>query len=400
MKLFMVAAALVAVACAEVYLQENFDAGWEDRWVQSEANDNLGTFKGSAGKFNNDADEDFGIKTSQDAKFYAYSTKHTDFNNEDKTTYIQFVVKHEQNIDCGGGYVKLFPASLDQTEMNGDSPYNVMFGPDICGPGTRKVHVIFAYNGQNLESKKKIPCKFDELSHLYTLVISPDNTYEVRIDGEKVESGNLEEDFDFLPPKMINDPEVSKPEDWVDEKKIADPEDTKPEDWDQPANIVDPEAEKPEDWDDEMDGEWEAPMIPNPEYKGEWKPKMIDNPEYKGEWEHPQIANPDYSPDDKLYQYDSFGVLGLDLWQVKSGTIFDSFLITDDEDVVNAAVEAFKTRAAGEKEAKDAADAAERAAAEEAAAAAAEEEDDAEEIADEEDYDEDGDEDVPVKDEL
>ena len=23
----------------------------------------------------------------------------------------------------------------------------------------------------------------------------------------------------------------------------------------------------PEDWDDEMDGEWEPPMIPNPDYK-------------------------------------------------------------------------------------------------------------------------------------
>jgi len=32
---------------------------------------------------------------------------------------------------------------------------------------------------------------------------------------------------------------------------------------------------KPEDWDDEMDGEWEPPMIDNPEYKGEWKPRQV-----------------------------------------------------------------------------------------------------------------------------
>ena len=37
-------------------------------------------------------------------------------------------MKHEQNIDCGGGYVKLFPSDLDQSEMHGDSPYNIMFG--------------------------------------------------------------------------------------------------------------------------------------------------------------------------------------------------------------------------------------------------------------------------------
>lgn len=50
-----------------------------------------------------------------------------------------------------------------------------------------------------------------------------------------------------------------------------------------------------EDWDDEDDGEWEAPMIPNPEYKGEWTPKMIDNPRYKGEWTPKMIPNPDFS---------------------------------------------------------------------------------------------------------
>lgn len=41
---------------------------------------------------------------------------------------VQFTVKHEQNIDCGGGYVKLFPDGLDQTDMHGDSEYNIMFG--------------------------------------------------------------------------------------------------------------------------------------------------------------------------------------------------------------------------------------------------------------------------------
>lgn len=39
------------------------------------------------------------------------------------------------------------------------------------------------------------------------------------------------------------------------------------QDWDKPENIPDPDAKKPDDWDDEMDGEWEPPMITNPEYK-------------------------------------------------------------------------------------------------------------------------------------
>ena len=102
-------------------------------------------------------------------------------------------------------------------------------GPDICGPGTKKVHVIFNYDGENHLIKKDIRCKDDEFTHLYTLIVRPDNTYEVKIDNEKAQSGSLEEDWDFLKPKTIPDPKASKPDDWVDSPKIDDPEDTKPE---------------------------------------------------------------------------------------------------------------------------------------------------------------------------
>ena len=32
-------------------------------------------------------------------------------------------------------------------------------GPDICGPGTKKVHVIFNYKGENKLIKKDVRCK-------------------------------------------------------------------------------------------------------------------------------------------------------------------------------------------------------------------------------------------------
>lgn len=64
---------------------------------------------------------------------------------------------------------------------------------------------------------------------MYTLIVNPDNTYEVKIDNKKVESGSLEDDWDFLPPKKIKDPEAKKPEDWDDREKIPDPDDKKPE---------------------------------------------------------------------------------------------------------------------------------------------------------------------------
>ena len=106
------------------------------------------------------------------------------------------------------------------------------------------MHVIFNHNGKNLLTKKEIRCKDDVFTHLYTLIVNPDGTYEVLIDNEKAESGTLEEDWDFLPPKEIKDPEAKKPEDWDDREKIDDPEDTKPEDWEKPEHIADPDATK------------------------------------------------------------------------------------------------------------------------------------------------------------
>jgi len=328
--------AVLAVASAETFYKETFDGNWQSRWVQSDhkkSEGNAGDFKLTAGEWYGDADADKGVQTSQDARFYAYTSKFTpSFSSVGKDLVLQFSAKHTQKIDCGGGYVKVLPADVDQAKFNGDSPYYIMFGPDICGTSTKKVHVIFGYKGKNLLIKKEITAPTDQLTHVFTLVVKADHTYQVLIDGEKKESGTLEADWDFLPPKMIKDPAVSKPADWVDEPLMDDPEDKKPADWDKtPKQIPDPEAEKPEDWDDEADGEWEAPQIDNPEWKGDWKPKRIANPAYKGKWVHPEISNPEYSEDKTIGQYTNIGAVGFELWQVKAGTIFDNILLTDSE---------------------------------------------------------------------
>jgi calreticulin len=269
--------------------------------------------------------------------------------------------------------------------MTGDSPYNIMFGPDQCGY-TKKVHVIFSNKGKNHLIKKEIQPADDQLSHVYTLVVRPDNTYEVRIDGNKKESGSLSDDWDILPPKKIKDPAQSKPSNWVDNPKMADPNDIKPEGYDDiPKQIVDPDASKPDSWDTDADGEWEAPMIDNPAYKGPWKAKQIDNPDYKGPWVHPEIDNPDYEADDTLYSYPSFGAVGIDIWQVKSGSIFDNIILTDSvAEAEKFMAETYTKHKDAEKAAFDAfekkrteAEEAERKAAEKAAPADDEEEEDA-----------------------
>merc|ERR1740130_2471957 len=234
-------------------------------------------------------------------------------------------------------------------KFGGDAPYGIMFGPDICGTSTRKTHVIFGYDKthadgerENLLTKKNIRCESDTLTHLYTLIVNSDNTYEVQIDQKQVESGKLADDWDFLAPAEIQDPKESKPSTWVDEKKIPDPAEKKPEGHDDiPKQIPDSEAEKPDDWDNEDDGEWEPPMVDNPEYKGEWTPTMVENPDYK---------------DDKdLYKVcDPCDTVGFELWQVKAGSIFDDIVVTDSADEAKASGNKVMEKAKKEKEMHDA----------------------------------------------
>lgn len=338
---------------------------WKDRWTVSsdwKSKSELGEWVQTVGKWYGDAD-DKGIQTSEDARFYGLSAPMTKtFNSGDKKDLvIQYSVKHEQKIDCGGAYIKLLPGGdkFESTKFGGDTPYGVMFGPDICGTSNKRTHVIFHYDKKddNLLIKKNVGTEDDTLSHLYTLVLRPDNTFEVFVDNKSVRAGKLEDEFDFLPAKEIKDPDQSKPEDWVDEKKIPDPEDVKPEGYDDiPMEIADPDATKPDDWDDEDDGEWEAPMIDNPDYKGPWSPKMIDNPDYKGPWVHPMIANPEYEYDENMYAVCKDGCthVGFELWQVKSGTIFDDIIVTDSlEEAQKFAEETFFKKKDAEKEMYD-----------------------------------------------
>ena len=168
------------------------------------------------------------------------------------------------------------------------------------------------------------------------MIVNTDNTYEVQVDGVKKESGSLEEDWAFLKPKEIEDPEDKKPATWVDDAEMDDPEDTKPADWgSEPEEIADPEAEKPDDWDEEDDGEWEAPMIRNPKFQGEWKAKRIANPDFKGIWAAKRIANPEYETDAELYHARKpLAAVGIDVWQVKAGSIFDNIIVSDDVEEV------------------------------------------------------------------
>merc|ERR1712170_134569 len=83
---------------------------------------------------------------------------------------------------------------------------------------------------------------------------------------------------------------------------------------------------------------------------------------------HPEIDNPEYNADDAkdIAKFDEVCKIGFDLWQVKSGTIFDNILITDDvEEAKKIGEETWGVTKDAEKKMKDEQDAEEKAKAEE-----------------------------------
>merc|ERR1719281_1121508 len=341
-----ISAGFLVSTYGKVHFSEEFGDGWESRWTVSKWKDSEGT----AGKWTTEAGKwaldsaDKGIQTQEDSKFFGISAGFDSFSNKGKDLIIQYQAKYEKDVECGGGYVKIGPKLSDPTTFGDPTPYNIMFGADKCGY-TKRTHLIFSYKGKNVLKKSDLAYKQEGegTSHLYRLIVKPDNTVRVEIDEEKIYEGSLKEDWEVLKPKEISDPDDKKPGDWVDDAMIDDPEDKKPSDWVEEKRIVDSEAKKPDDWDDEEDGDWEAPMKDNPEFKGEWYGKRISNPAYKGFWEAKKIANPEYVDDDAVYKYAEFGFLGFDLWQVKGGTIFDNVILTDDVAEADAFAKKWKT---------------------------------------------------------
>ncbi|KAM5229768.1 calreticulin-3 isoform 2-T2 [Hipposideros larvatus] len=262
---------------------------------------------------------DGGLQTTQNGRFYAISARFKPFSNKGKTLVIQYTVKHEQKMDCGGGYIKVFPADVDQKNLNGKSQYYIMFGPDICGFDIKQVHVILHFKNQYHSNKKPIRCKVDGFTHLYTLILRPDLTYEVKIDGLAIESGSIEYDWNLTSlKKMEKSLAESKDREQGKEDKL--------QDWEK--HFLDAGASKPSDWNSELDGDWQAPMLQKPPYQDGLKPEGIE----KDVWLHQKMKNTNYLTEYDLSEFENIGAIGLELWQVRSGTIFDNFLITDDEE--------------------------------------------------------------------
>jgi len=395
---------------------EEFTEGWEERWTPSEATKKTpvgGEIFSYVGKWaveealNPVMDGDHGLVAKSAASHHAISApfdKAIDIS--DKPLVVQYEVRYQQGGNCGGGYLKLLEDGFQTSgkEFSDKTPWVIMFGPDLTCPGT-KVHFIFRHKnpktGEYEEKHLTSPPRplIEKTTNLYTLVLHPNNTYDVLFNGESSNRGDLLENFNppVNPPAEIDDSEDKKPEDWVDAKRIPDPDAKKPDDWDEdapyeildeeaekpegwlddePSSIPDPDAEKPEEWDDEEDGDWIAPTVPNPKcdeapgcgewkrpykpnplYKGKWFAPMIDNPAYKGEWAPRKIPNPNYFEDlTPVKSLNRIGGVGIELWTMTEDILFDNIYIGHSVDDAKAfAAETFDIKHALEKAAVQAA---------------------------------------------
>ncbi|KAH6853798.1 Calreticulin family-domain-containing protein [Chaetomium sp. MPI-CAGE-AT-0009] len=362
---------------------EQFTDDWEQRWKPSHAKKDVQgdeewayvgewaveeptVYKGMEG--------DKGLVIKNPAAHHAISAKFPKkIDPKGKTLVVQYEVKLQKGLECGGAYMKLLrdTKALHQDEFSNTTPYVIMFGPDKCGH-TNKVHFIFNHKnpktGEYEEKHLTSPAtaKIVKTTELYTLIVHPNNTYVIEQNGEQeIDDPKDKKPDDWVDEARIADPDAKKPDDWDEDApyEIVDEEATQPEDWlvDEPLTIADPEAQKPEDWDDEEDGDWIAPTVANPkcadvsgcgpwtkpmkknpDYKGKWTAPYIDNPAYKGVWAPRQIKNPDYFEDKHPANFEPMGAIGFEIWTMQNDILFDNIYVGHSvEDAKKLAEETF-----------------------------------------------------------
>ncbi|KAK2950409.1 putative Calnexin like protein [Blattamonas nauphoetae] len=324
---------LASLLQCEIFFKEDFSGDWQQRWIQSDVKqgNDRGEFAIEPPKKTPNKETNKGLKTKKDGAFYQISAdigKTLNFVN--KTFIFSYTIKNEQELRCGGTYIKLLSEKAKQAEFGSDSPFKLMFGPDICGSEKDRMQFILRKHKKEYHSGTPPKCKNDHRTHLYTLIMRPDVTYEIHIDGKTEIKSKLYQDFPGIYPRpTIADPTVEKPADWSEQKMIPDPNVTKPADWDQPMTIPDTNAVKPKDWDEATNGPWIQPRKPNPKYKATWHPPLVENPNYQGKWKAPQVPNPAYEEKKNSLGLKGIRYVGIDVMQKESGTIFNNFFIGD-----------------------------------------------------------------------
>ncbi|EAY18758.1 Calreticulin family protein [Trichomonas vaginalis G3] len=242
-----------------------------------------------------------------------------------ETIVIQYEVRAQLVYSCFKSLLRIHTKSFDPFHQTNKTHGTIEFGPVHNNKKTKAILNFYTEdkNGSLIAHKieKDIKIPYDEIAHLYTLIIRPNNTFEYMIDGMSFLNGTFTDSFKepVVQPKYIDDPTDKKPSDWVDDEFIPDPNAVKPDDWnesepefilnprllkkpygweeDEPEMIPDPKDTVPDEWNEYLYGTYKRRKIKNPKCRvgcGPYKPPMIKNKKYKGKWTPPLIKNPKF----------------------------------------------------------------------------------------------------------
>lgn len=291
---------------------------------------------------------------------------------------IQYEVRAQLTYHCFKSLLRVHTKTFDPFHQTNKTHGTIEFGPQHTNKKTRAILNFYTTDkdGKEVAHKleKEIRVPYDEIPHLYTLIIRPDNTFEYMIDAMSFMNGTFTHSFKIpvVEPRLIDDPTDSKPADWVDNEFYPDPNARKPDDWDEnepemipnprylnppfgweenePEKIPDPKDKAPDDWNEFMFGEYKPkmirnpkcrvgcgkykpPMIKNKKYKGKWSPPMLRDPKYKGPWAPRKITNPKFTHE---YNYSLPGITGFsfNIWSAYHDVLVTNLFVGHNETIV------------------------------------------------------------------
>jgi hypothetical protein len=175
------------------YYFHSFSSG-AGNWTQSAAAGGKWVIDGPSGMvFTQGTNAHYGLSTAFPAPFVVGG----------RDLVVQFEVQMTRVPECGGAYIKLFPGRrFVPRELTNRTAYSVMFGPDKCGVGNR-THFIYCNSSEESHMSHPPAARLDTLRHLYTLIIRPDDTFEILIDTETVRVGSFPTAFDGRGPPVF-----------------------------------------------------------------------------------------------------------------------------------------------------------------------------------------------------
>jgi hypothetical protein len=141
---------------------EQFTDDWDSRWTPSEATKKTpvgGETFSYVGKWSVEdptvsvIEGDKGLVAKTKAAHHAISAPFTkSVSLAGEPFIVQYEVKYQEGGNCGGGYVKLLEDGFQTSgkEFSDQTPWTIMFGPDLTCPGTKACYPLSIHTTQIL----------------------------------------------------------------------------------------------------------------------------------------------------------------------------------------------------------------------------------------------------------